>query len=186
GRYAGGPKRLVIHTTEGYSIAGAEAAYRAKNVAPHFTVDPKERRWVQHVDTSVSSSAMANRSGGVQTNRRSAIQVEVVGFAGQTQHTPDGDLAWLGEVLFAICWTEGIPMHVHPTFVGAEAGTIATTTAPQRMSFAEWDAFHGVCGHQHVPENTHWDPGRFPYDRMMSLIQRKDEPLMALSDQEQE
>ena len=175
GRYTGGPKRLVLHTTEGYSITGAEAAYRAKNVAPHFTLDPRDRVWVQHVDTAVAASAMANKSGGVQTNRRSAIQVEIVGFAGQTQHLADGDLGWIGKVLFAICWAEGIPMHVHPPFVGTEAGTIASASAPQRMSFAKWDSFHGVCGHQHVPENHHWDPGRFPYDRMMRLITPEDD-----------
>ena len=28
-----------------------------------------------------------------------------------------------------------------------------------RMGNQEWDQFGGVCGHQHVPENTHWDPG---------------------------
>jgi len=29
-----------------------------------------------------------------------------------------------------------------------------------RLTNAQWNTFTGWCGHQHVPENTHWDPGR--------------------------
>jgi hypothetical protein len=36
-----------------------------------------------------------------------------------------------------------------------------------RMSPTEWDSFNGVCGHQHVPENTHWDPGAFDWTRLL-------------------
>ena len=28
-----------------------------------------------------------------------------------------------------------------------------------RMSPAQFARFEGICGHQHVPENTHGDPG---------------------------
>lgn len=31
-----------------------------------------------------------------------------------------------------------------------------------RMSGATWNRFKGHCGHQHVPENDHGDPGAFP------------------------
>jgi hypothetical protein len=30
------------------------------------------------------------------------------------------------------------------------------------MSAAKWTSFTGHCGHQHVPENLHGDPGAFP------------------------
>jgi hypothetical protein len=30
------------------------------------------------------------------------------------------------------------------------------------MNFDAWNAFTGHCGHQHVPENDHGDPGAFP------------------------
>ena len=174
GTYTGGPKRLVLHTTEGWSIESAEAAYRAKDIAPHFTVDFAARRWVQHIDTASSSSAMRNEPGGVQTNRDGAIQIEIVGFAAHTQDMADDDLRWLGRIVLTVCSREGIDPRRHPAFVGTEAGTIATTTAPQRMTDAAWDAFDGVCGHQHVPENHHWDPGRFPYDRMLALAEGAD------------
>lgn len=169
GTYTGGPKRLVLHTTEGASLAGAEAAYKAKAIAPHFTVEPATKRWAQHIDTASSASAMANLSGGVQTNRDGAIQIEIVGYAANTQNLTDDVLKWLGGIVRLVCEREGIDVTKYPRFVGTESGTIATTTAPQRMSFAAWENFNGVCGHQHVPENHHWDPGRFPYDRMLAL-----------------
>lgn len=183
--YTGGPPRLVLHTTEGRSLEAAEAAYRSKGIAPHFTVCVATRRWAQHIDTAAAASAMANLPGGVQTNRRGARQIEIVGFAAHTQDMSDDDLRWLGGIIHTICAREGIDPRRHPAFVGTEAGTIATATAPQRMSKAEWESFNGVCGHQHVPENHHWDPGRFPYDRMLALLAKKEDPLMALTGEEQ-
>jgi hypothetical protein len=41
------------------------------------------------------------------------------------------------------------------------------------MSFAEWEAFKGICGHQHVPENDHGDPGNFPIKRLIELVKAK-------------
>ena len=38
-----------------------------------------------------------------------------------------------------------------------------------RMSDAKWRAFTGICGHQHVPDNDHWDPGRLDVSRMLAL-----------------
>lgn len=167
--YTGGPKRLVLHTTEGWSIASALGAYRAKNIAPQFTIDFVARRWLQHIDTARAASAMANLVGGVQTNRDGAVQIEIVGFAAYTQDISDDDLEWIGGIVRKICDREGINVNRFPRFVGQESGTIATATAPQRMSHAEWNDFDGVCGHQHVPENHHWDPGLFPYQRMLAL-----------------
>jgi hypothetical protein len=183
--FTGGPKRLVLHTTEGWSIESALSAYRAKTIAPQFTVDFVARRWLQHVDTDRAASAMANLSGGVQTNRDGAVQMEIVGFAAYTQDISDMDLRWLGQILRLICEREGIDLNNHPAFVGTEAGTIATTTAPQRMSYTAWENFNGVCGHQHVPENHHWDPGRFPYDRMLELSTTSEDPMDYLNYEEQ-
>jgi hypothetical protein len=36
-----------------------------------------------------------------------------------------------------------------------------------RQEFYNWP---GLLGHQHVPENTHWDPGAFPWERLIRLI----------------
>jgi LysM repeat protein len=35
------------------------------------------------------------------------------------------------------------------------------------MTFAQWLRFRGVCGHQHVPENDHRDPGAIDINKLM-------------------
>jgi hypothetical protein len=35
------------------------------------------------------------------------------------------------------------------------------------MSKSIWEQFNGVCGHQHVPENKHWDPGAIAWARLI-------------------
>jgi hypothetical protein len=37
-----------------------------------------------------------------------------------------------------------------------------------RMSVDEWNRFAGWCGHQHVPGETHWDPGAIDIDAILS------------------
>ena len=67
GSVVGGPFRVVHHTTEGSSAAGAFQAFKAHRSDPHFTVD--EQRVYQHIDTSVAARALRNAIGGVETNR---------------------------------------------------------------------------------------------------------------------
>ena len=42
----------------------------------------------------------------------------------------------------------------------------------QRFSFDRWRAFKGWCGHQHVPENTHGDPGALEWGVVESLVRK--------------
>src|SRR5262245_5928557 len=72
GTYLGGPFKIVHHTTEGSTYAGARAAYVAKRVDPHFTVFGEQV--FQHIDTSVAARSLRNPPGGVETNRDSAVQ----------------------------------------------------------------------------------------------------------------
>jgi hypothetical protein len=39
------------------------------------------------------------------------------------------------------------------------------------MSGAQWQGFSGVCGHMHVPENDHGDPGAIDFPRIIALAQ---------------
>lgn len=175
GAYTGGPRKLVLHRTEGGSAAGAFSAY-ADGGIPHFTWEWSSRGKWQHFDTNIAASALRNDSGGVQTNKDGAIQVEIVGFSANTRDISDAELKWYGEAIREICQVEGIDMGKFLTFYDDKSGfTLATRTAQQRMTFAAWDAFNGVCGHQHVPENLHWDPGAFNYPRMLQLIQQPQE-----------
>jgi hypothetical protein len=47
-----------------------------------------------------------------------------------------------------------------------------------RMRPTVWDAFGGVCGHQHVPEgNRHWDPGALDWNALMDGQEQEDDVL---------
>lgn len=164
GFYSGGPLRFLFHTTEG-GLAGSIGALDANNSWPQLLVDPGSRRKIQAYPLSQPGRALANRSGGVETNRRSCVQVEIVGRAAESPYWSDDVYRFLGESLGPVIAACGIPLRIDRPFVGPEAGTIATPHAPQRFSFDLWNNFAGCCGHQNVPENDHWNPGRFDWER---------------------
>lgn len=173
GPFVAGPMRLVLHTTEGSSAAGAIGAFKSMGSWPHFTVDPLAKVRYQHISLDVGARALINAPGGVETNREDAIQIEMVGFAAKTPDWTDDALQWLATEVFApILAATGIPT-THPAFSGTNA---AGVNAPQRMTFDQWDTFAGICGHQHVPENDHWDPGAFPIDRLLTFLEDDMQP----------
>jgi hypothetical protein len=152
GSHLGGPFKIVHHTTEGSTADGAMQAFLAKRSDPHFTVDAT--RIIQHVDTSVGARALRNPPGGVETNRDSAIQIELVGFA----HLPKDPRA-LTNVARLCRWIEsvhGVP-RVWPAGPPKPARNGRDPGGHNRDPHV-WDRTSGHYGHCHVPENTHWDP----------------------------
>ena len=153
GSYTSGPFKIVHHTTEGSSAQGAFAAFRANRSDPHFTVDSS--KIYQHIDTSKAARALRNAAGGVQTNRDSAIQIEVVGFAHRpkvmaTLKNVQKLCNWLeAEHGIPKLWPNGLPK---PAVNGRDPGG-------HNRNAANWDGKGGHYGHSQVPENTHWDPG---------------------------
>lgn len=157
GSYTGKPFKIVHHTTEGSSAAGAFAAYAQKRCDPHFTVDAATV--FQHVDTDVAARALRNAPGGVQTNRDGAIQIEVVGFAGKSKNART-----LGNVARLCRWieqTHGVP-RVWPSGP-PKTHRDGRDPGGHNRDAAAWDGQSGHYGHSQVPENTHWDPA---YDRV--------------------
>lgn len=153
GAYTGGPFKGVLHTTEGTSGGGAIGAFRANNSWPHFLVDYAGTVW-QFLDTNTAARALRNLAGGIETNTDSAIQIEVVGFAGQPNNHPAVQLNALKALMR---WIEGAT-GVKPIGPGKPFATGYGQNS-LRLTNAQWDAFNGWCGHCHVPENDHWDPG---------------------------
>ncbi|GAA0464000.1 hypothetical protein [Streptomyces olivaceiscleroticus] len=41
------------------------------------------------------------------------------------------------------------------------------------MSASQWNGFRGICGHQHVPENDHGDPGSLDFRHVLELAKKK-------------
>lgn len=162
GAFLNVPKRGVLHTTEGSTLAGALAAYKSTGSYSHFTLD--ENTVEQHAPINVAVTTLKNAAGGVETNRHGAIQIEVVGMATNP--------AW-SDKLFAnltalMTWIEqqtGIQPHApvfkaYPSSYGLNNGI--------RFSADGWRNFNGWCGHQHVPENDHGDPGAIDIARLLN------------------
>ena len=152
GPYVGGPFKIVHHTTEGSSANGAFNAFRTNGSDPHFTVD--STTIYQHIDTDMAARALRNNQGGVQTNKDSAIQIEVVGFAGRTKSR-----ATLENVAKLCRWiekTHGVPKVWPNGFPKPAVG--GQDPGGHNRNAANWDTKGGHYGHCHVPENIHWDP----------------------------
>jgi hypothetical protein len=170
GSYTTGPFKLVLHTTE-------TAGIPIYDNAPHLTYYARERRFVQHLQFDTAARALRNEAGGVQTNRDSAIQLEIVAYSAESivdQYPNTGrvkvseltaeQLADIREFILWACEEFGIEYKwpEKQAFSYSQANA-----AGFRMSNAEWDSYNGVCGHQHVPENTHWDPGAINWLALM-------------------
>lgn len=150
------PPRLVLHTTEGGGTVQSLANfYKSSTYWPHFTADIVNRVLAQHLPLSVGGRALSH-SRATETNRAHCIQVEIIGRASESPSWTHDQVSWLGSALDPVFVALGIHRNA-PTFVAGGAGE----NAAQRMTDAQWSAFNGVCGHQHVPQNDHYDPGAF-------------------------
>lgn len=176
GTYEGRPWRVVLHTTETPGLPG----YSNGASAPHLTYLPKTRQWIQHTELTTAARALRNEAGGVQTNRARAIQVEIVCYSAKAiAHQAPATRLWVGDLpatAYAdirefIRWTRVVPL----VWPGKQALSSSQANAPGfRMTMTEWNAFNGVCAHQHVPENTHWDTGAFDWGRLLQPEEEDD------------
>lgn len=143
------PCKMVLHSTEtdGYP-------QYARNKAPHVTANPGDRTWRQHRPLDKPSWSLA--VGPVSTNSMGAIQIEIIGRAATLKDLNQASLDWLGGLIRYLMQQANIPMQSSVSFGGAETyGTNGTV----RLSSAAWTGYRGILGHQHVPGNSHWDPG---------------------------
>lgn len=179
---------LVLHTTEGRALP----TYGGGSSAPNLTALPdfKAKRliWHQHFRFDTSSRALKNLSGGVETNTLNVGQVELVGTcdpdtrvrwvkAGRVQdvdfiYWPQAPAWALRDLAAFLAWAHdqhGVPLSgpaswpAYPTSYANGGG--------QRMTGARWSDFKGVCGHMHVPENDHGDPGAIDFPELLTLAQ---------------
>ncbi|MFE9738804.1 hypothetical protein [Streptomyces sp. NPDC006477] len=184
GRYSGSDMEVncgVIHTTEGPTLYD----YNDGASAPTVTSVPdfRNKRLVhhQHFDVDESARALVNEPGGVQTNQANAFQWELVGTCDPATHR-----SWTSRGIAHIYWPEPPDWAVRDVAILMrwlyEQHNIPLTGRTEwmaypasygdsrvRMSFAEWTNFRGWCGHQHVPENDHGDPGALPFARILAV-----------------
>lgn len=172
GSYTGGPWKIVLHTTETSGLPSYSGGYSA----PHLTYDPRSRVWYQHTSLLVAARALRNASGGAQTNRDQALQVEIICYSDRSKTVGYSNRLWVGELpdtAYAdlrefIDWAS-VVFGVKKRWRGKQAFSYAEANAPgYKFTQEEWDAWDGVCGHQDVPEgNTHWDPGALNWHLLM-------------------
>jgi hypothetical protein len=169
----------VLHTTESFDWP----TYRNWTVEPHVTVKPVPGVGIvihQHVPFSRASFSLVHAAGATPTNTARAFQIELIGTSaagGPGYYWPDADdvvlAALYAELIEPLSTSYGIPVpalspvafQAYPASYGPKG---ASNTV--RLSQAAWDVYTGWCGHQHVPENVHGDPGAFPWARMMEAV----------------
>jgi hypothetical protein len=191
---------VVWHTTEGTAVP----SYDGGSTAPNFTALPdftaKRLVWYQHFDFDVSSRALVNKAGGVQTNTLNVVQVEIVGTCDPATHTkwqkagrahlytpelPDWAIRDLAAFAKWAHDNHGVPLTSGVTF---KAYPSSYGNSSVRMSYGQWGNYRGHCGHQHVPENDHGDPGLLPMAAILATAKggttapESKEDDMALSD----
>jgi hypothetical protein len=163
----GVPFRGVLHTTEGRSFSPRKDSYGGWHTAyPHFTLIQTDTGVAifQHLPIDVAARALKNKRGGVQTNRARTIQIEIVGKAAESSDFSEQMLTAISSWMRWVEAETGVLPIAPLEFIGWEG---AGEAAKSRMSSNEWMAFNGWCGHQHVPENDHWDPGRINIGRLL-------------------
>jgi hypothetical protein len=161
----------VLHTTQGSSLSSALGAFRDNNSWPHITCGGPDRVKIQHLSLDVPARALFNTSAGGRTNREPlVVQIEILGRAEESHDWPEEYLEWLGsEVVGPVARAVGIPLTTSVTFFGEDAGfVLAEATSRQRLSAEAYDTYAGWLGHQHVPENKHWDPGKLDVQRIFA------------------
>jgi hypothetical protein len=176
-----------LHTTEGRTVPNyVDSQGRKGASAPNLTAIPdfasRRLRWYQHFRIDSSARALANRYGGVETNTLNVVQAELVGTCDPATHAkwvkagyqhiywpeaPDWAKRDLADFLAWLHEEHGVPLS-GPSRWPAYPSSYANG-AGQRMSATTWPAFKGVCGHMHVPENDHGDPGAIDFPELLAL-----------------
>jgi len=155
------PWRWTLHTIECDPHYDPTGLARTHANPPHFWVCLPKQIIVQTIDTDRSGRALKG-SSRVETNHARAVQVEIAGRAADTATYPAAWWEWLRDaLLIPVAEHHGINLANQPP-LWAESARAYGTSSQTRMSIAEWYAFDGLCGHQHVPDNSHWDPGPVP------------------------
>ena len=172
GSYVPGPWRFVFHTIEGEpGEAGFRRLAARHTNPPHLWAMPSANLLLQTIPLDRSAYALA-RPGSVQTNRRRAIQVEVDGYAAKMGALPQDAIDWLAERLLAPV-ARLVPINLERVLPTGGVSCYGHDSSC-RLTAEQWQSFDGVCGHQHVPDNKHWDPGLAPLlaiaDRARQLV----------------
>jgi N-acetylmuramoyl-L-alanine amidase len=154
GALGAGGRKIVWHTTEGFGLPGYDGS------APHFTIDPDTGKLWQHMPITACAMALQHPSGTPETNRAGCIQVELIGFARDTPNWSDQKYEHVAKLARWIEKHCGVPRKAPRAF--------GPQNVPSRFGATEFVGAAGHVGHEHVPNNTHWDPGNYRIGKLLA------------------
>ena len=180
GKWSGrGEWKLVVHTTEGRGLPD----YDKGKFAPHVTYWPKHRTWTQHFEFNRPAESIKN------FDNDQVIQLEIVCYSDKSKADTFGGL-WvanlgddhLDDIAAFARWVMahlGIPAK----WPGTQALSASQANAPGfRFEVEAFHRFAGLLGHQHTPSpNDHWDPGAFPWQKLMDRLEKEDDDVFSRS-----
>jgi len=153
--------KFLVHTIEGSwpsngDWEGGTTTLDQHGYWPHFIVAKDKSgklRIGQYLPLDQGGRALSTG------NQDGVIQVEVGGKADRPFTSADGDLTAAVKALYAAVRgaIPTIPAAANVKFYGSSA---YGKNAPQRIPQAQFKSLSGICGHQHVYNNDHWDPGQ--------------------------
>jgi hypothetical protein len=162
GSFAGGGRKICLHTTEGPSIAGAVGAFKANRSAPHFLVSP-QGKLRQFIALNQAARTLEHPSGP-ETNRANCIQIEMIGYAARTQNWSDHYYERIAKLCRWIEHQFNVPHICRVEFDATE------TNPATHLSGQAFYNYAGYVGHEHVPGNDHYDPGKFKINSFLKLF----------------
>lgn len=160
--------KIIWHTTEGMDLESMHTVLTNKHAEPHFLIGKhgtgrRDYTVIQYFPLDVGSRALQNNTAdGYPTNAARCIQIEVCEFAENAQN-------WDYDLIYALArLTRYIERRVHVPRVAPRAFTIPA----RRYTDQGFVNATGHFGHCHVPDNDHWDPGRFPIRKLFRQCEK--------------
>lgn len=193
---------VVLHTTEGLNWPD----YGGGSSAPHYTGKPPlgtpgknfiKGAWRAHFPDNMSARALRNESGGVETNTQNSLQIELIGtcdpkhaksWDGKGKYLAGRDYVywpnanarqkkWVARLLADLSIRHGAKLVAPKKFLPYPS---SYGNNGVRLTTKEWNASAGVYGHQHIPENSHGDPGNidiaYILDHAKKVVARRKTP----------
>lgn len=169
---------LVLHFTQGTTIAGAVATMRKARSECHEVIDPalSPTATQQLLPWTTPARSLKHPAGRPETNNRGfgsnplgrCYQIEIVGYSEKAATYGDVWYQRLAYHLDARCTALRIPPVFPLPFVGSQS---YGSSAPTRLTWDAWARISGIVGHQHVPGNDHWDPGALDVTRLTRYME---------------
>lgn len=161
--------KVCLHTTEGGGNWDGATSYHGSQSYPHFEVQDGVPI-TQFFPIDVASRALYNAPGGYETNRANVVQVEIAGWAVDSQNLTDDVLDKLAAIIRFVHDQTGMamdfPLAFRPPF-----------TVGYRLEGQDIYDCEGVVGHQHFGEgNDHSDPGLIPVLRLQARLGTQPQP----------